>query len=457
MVKRITKKVEKSSKIISSKGNLKHKTEKPVPKVVPKIRPKPAAKKENKDIHPLKQLEEKILEKHEENSDEHKPGIETMPAKDKKEDEKITPIDLRDDDRIQINADSKKVTENVHKKEKEKTVEKNSADSSKTKSIEDNEYKSRVEAILFAVGKYLDEEQIALLCDMDKRKVRKALEELRSDYDSRDNALMIVQEGDSWKINVREKYLSLVRKVVADTELSKSIMETLAVIAWKTPIFQNEIVRIRGNKCYDHIEELVNTGFVTKDKKGRSYILKTTEKFYNYFDIDSKNLHGVMNEAKMPTEQKTLDDVNKQEETTYSREKLLHALETIQTKSIVQTEEDKLSQKQFLEEIHKKIDDASKRTDEVSSELPRPMHETIQAEPAPDSAEDIPAPIHGDVIEEKGEDIVINTDSESGEHHFQKPEQQPQKLKQLTKKQLEKKFREDLQRVKEKTEHKPDK
>lgn len=457
MAKHITKKVKKNSKINKKAGKkpLKHKTEtKPASKVVTKIKPKSVTKKENKDMHSLKQLEEKTLEKLDRQPDEHKPEVEEISGLDKSEDDKIMPVEFKDDDKIQIDFENKKDIEKVQKKVTEKIAKKDSADSAKTKVSIDNEYKSRVEAILFAVGKYLDDEQIAQLCDIDKRKVKKVLEELKNDYDSRDNALMIVQEGYRWKINVREKYLSLVRKVVADTELSKSIMETLAVIAWKTPVYQNEIVRIRGNKCYDHIEELVNTGFVTKDKKGRSYILKTTEKFYNYFDIDSKNLQGVMSEAKMPIEQKTLDEMNQPEEATYSREKLLHALETIQTKSIVQTEEDKLSQKQFLEEIHKKIDDASKRTDEVAAEIPRPMHETAQPEPEPENAEDAPQTLQGDTIEAKGEDIVINTDMMNGEHHFQKPEEQPQKLKQLTKKQLEKKFKEELQRVKEKTEHK---
>ena len=170
---------------------------------------------------------------------------------------------------------------------------------------------------------------------MDKRHTKKALEDIRKDYDERETALMIIQEGNSWKINVREKYLSLVRKVVADTELSKSIMETLAIIAWKTPVYQNEVVRIRGNKCYDHIAELENAGFVTKDKKGRSFVLKTTDKFYNYFDIDQKQLQGVMNEAKMPVTQMKLEE-DKPQEVTYSREKLLQTLETIETKSIVE-------------------------------------------------------------------------------------------------------------------------
>ena len=314
----------------------------------------------------------------------------------------------------------------------------------KEKNINDN--KARVEAILFAIGKYVDDELISQLCELDKKQTKKALEELKKDYDSRDSALAVFQEGNNWKINVREKYLTIVRKIVADTELSKSIMETLAVIAWKSPVYQNEVVRIRGNKCYDHIAELETAGFVTKDKKGRSYILKTTDKFYNYFDIDQKNLKGVMGEAKMPA-QTTLEEVNVPEEIIDSKEKLLRALETIETKSIVRTEDEKSSQREFLDKMHQKIEEAAKRTDEYSSDIPKPMHEQ---EPV---IEETPPPLEGDAVVEKDEeDIVIETGETNAEHHFQKPEEQPQKPKQLTKKQLEKKFKDELQRVKEKSE-----
>jgi segregation and condensation protein B len=389
------------------------------------------------DIKSLKDMEDKIMEKFEENKIEE-------PASDSAIEEKIIiHTDMDEIKEMEVKGYSKPSITSIQPHD---TTDK-SADN-----------KCRIEAVLFAVGKYLDEETISQLCEIEKRNVKKSLEELRKEYDSRTGALMIVQEGDSWKINVREKFLSLVRKIVSDTELSKSVMETLSVIAWKTPVYQNEVVKIRGNKCYDHIEELENAGFITKDKKGRSYILKTTEKFYNYFDIDQKNLKGVMGEAKIPSKQSTLDELRpeKPAEQGYSREKLLHALETIETKSITHTEEDKLAQKEFLNNMHQKIEQAARNTDEVVSEIPRSMkeEEEVGIDAIEGTSENvIPPELEGNaVIEKDDEDIVIDTtDSESGEHHFQKPAEQPQKQKQLTRKQLEKKFKDELQRVKDKS------
>jgi hypothetical protein len=59
----------------------------------------------------------------------------------------------------------------------------------------------------------------------------------------------------------------------------------LAIIAWKSPVVQSEIVRIRSTKAYDHIEELLTKGFIMREKSGRSYLIKLTPKFFEYFDI----------------------------------------------------------------------------------------------------------------------------------------------------------------------------
>ncbi|HIH32255.1 TPA: SMC-Scp complex subunit ScpB [Candidatus Woesearchaeota archaeon] len=322
------------------------------------------------------------------------------------------------------------VIEEIIKREAQDEVkpvieQKPSLPKSTIKPKQETDDKNKVEALLFASGKYLDEGTISELCNIDKRKLRKILDELRKDYEKRNNALMIFNEGDSWKINVREKYLSIVRKIVADTELPKSVMETLAVIAWKAPIYQSEVVRIRGNKCYDHIEILEEAGFVSKEKKGRSYVLKTNDKFYNYFEIDHGNLKSVFDEVKVPEikdEQKTLNpDLITEDET--------DKVKAIELKRWTESEEEKESHKQFLKQIEGKINEAHEKNKLLEEEIPKPVIE----QPIVQQAE---APAEGNTID---------------------PNQQPSdqqaiihKPKSLTKKQLEKKFRDDIVRVREK-------
>ena len=164
---------------------------------------------------------------------------------------------------------------------------------------------NRVEAVLYSSGKKVDIAELKRVCrTRDEDAIRHAIEELKKRYDET-TSLMIVDEGkDIWKMNVREKYLHFIRKIVTETELPKTIMETLAVIAWKHPAMQSDIIKIRTNKAYDHIKELIDAGFIESSKYGRTKLLKLTKKFYDYFDLegekDIKEVFGTIAKPKIP-------------------------------------------------------------------------------------------------------------------------------------------------------------
>jgi segregation and condensation protein B len=146
--------------------------------------------------------------------------------------------------------------------------------------------KKKTEAILFSVGKKIEFEKLKSLCNEDdEKKLISALNELKEDYNKNNSPMMIINEGENWKLTVRENYLPLVRNIVTDTELTKSVTETLAVIAFKYPISQAELVKIRSNKAYDHVKELQEMQFIEKVKNGRTYDIKLTQKFFEYFDL----------------------------------------------------------------------------------------------------------------------------------------------------------------------------
>ena len=167
-----------------------------------------------------------------------------------------------------------------------------------------------VEALLFASGKPIDIEFLQnLIGAKNKEIVIEALNKLKEKHNENDSSLMIIDEGKNWKITVREKYLPLVRKIIADTELSKTVMETLAIVAWKSPVLQSDVITIRTNKAYDHIGELLETGFITKEKHGRSFILKVTNKFFDYFDVEgTKGIKEMFSKIKEIIPQKRVDD-----------------------------------------------------------------------------------------------------------------------------------------------------
>ncbi len=116
------------------------------------------------------------------------------------------------------------------------------------------------------------------------------------DYSSRDSAIEIDDE-DGYIIQVRQEHMDIVEKLVP-VELKPAVLKTLSVIAIKEPIRQTKLVELRGQSAYDHILELIDKGLITKkkDKNGRSFILKTTSKFAEYFKLkgDTKALAKIL-------------------------------------------------------------------------------------------------------------------------------------------------------------------
>ena len=153
--------------------------------------------------------------------------------------------------------------------------------------------KGKLEAMLFSSGRKMSIEELSRLSNAKTDDIKNALVELKTGYDDKNSSMMLVNEGDSWKITIREQFLPLVRNIVTETELSKTIMETLAVIAFKYPIKQSELIKIRTNKAYDHLNQLEQMGYITRQKHGRTNLIKLTQKFFEYFDLPQEKLKEV--------------------------------------------------------------------------------------------------------------------------------------------------------------------
>ena len=90
--------------------------------------------------------------------------------------------------------------------------------------------KNQLESLLFSSGKAMEEEQLASLTDASQKDVKKALKELQADYVAHEGALKVYAEGTAWKLLIKDDYVGLARRIVADTELTRATLETLAVI-----------------------------------------------------------------------------------------------------------------------------------------------------------------------------------------------------------------------------------
>ena len=143
----------------------------------------------------------------------------------------------------------------------------------------------KLEALLFSSAREMKVEELATLTKSSSEEVREKLNELKKDYGQRDSSITLIDYGDSFKLNVKSEHAPVVNQVVTETELSKTLMETLAIIAFKYPIKQSDLIKLRTNKAYDHLHQLEEVGYITRQKYGRTKLIKLTPKFFEYFDL----------------------------------------------------------------------------------------------------------------------------------------------------------------------------
>ena len=155
--------------------------------------------------------------------------------------------------------------------------------------------KSRIEAVLFVTGRAVQLDEIAKILDVEEQEIEDAMLSLIVDYSSRDGALEIDDEN-GYILQVKQDYMDIVEQL-CPVELKPAVLKTLTIIALKEPIRQSYLKELRSN-AYEHVQELLKMGLISRhrDKNGRSFNLKTTPKFKEYFKLkgDAKTLAKII-------------------------------------------------------------------------------------------------------------------------------------------------------------------
>jgi segregation and condensation protein B len=146
---------------------------------------------------------------------------------------------------------------------------------------------SQIEAILYLKGQALDLAFIAECAGCDRDAAETAMMELMDDYAHRDSALEVVETPLGYTLQLRGSFQALIDKMIP-AEIGTGALRTLAAIAIKGSISQSELVELRGSGAYQHVQELVEVGFVRKRRQAgnRSSLLQVTEKFNRTYEIN---------------------------------------------------------------------------------------------------------------------------------------------------------------------------
>ncbi|MBI2630541.1 SMC-Scp complex subunit ScpB [Candidatus Pacearchaeota archaeon] len=144
----------------------------------------------------------------------------------------------------------------------------------------------KIEAALFIAGRWLGIQDLILLTDLNPILLKQLMEKLVDSYTKKESAMEVIFKENMWKMDVKEEYTNMVNKLATgSSEFTKAEQETLAVIAYKQPVKQSVIIKIRGNKAYDHIKKFISLSLVDAKEAGHTKELNLSDDFYNYFHV----------------------------------------------------------------------------------------------------------------------------------------------------------------------------
>lgn len=159
--------------------------------------------------------------------------------------------------------------------------------------IEEQELKAVIEAMLFVSHEPLSLDRLAFaLGEVPKTEVEQALHRVEADYDQPGRGLQLVRVAGGHRIMTRPDYAPWIKrleKVKAAPKLSRSALETLAIVAYKQPIVRGEIEQIRGVETSGVLRTLLERKVVRivgrKEVPGRPIMYATTKSFLEHFGL----------------------------------------------------------------------------------------------------------------------------------------------------------------------------
>lgn len=152
---------------------------------------------------------------------------------------------------------------------------------------ESQKQRNLIEAALYVSGRPLELKTLCSLSGLTARKkVQMLTREIADEYKKNNRAIEIVElEDGRFVMQLKSQFVSRVRRLSIRPLLTEGPLKTLSYIAYTQPVIQAKVILSRGQQAYEHIDQLLHMGLVSKEKFGKSQILKTTDIFADQFNL----------------------------------------------------------------------------------------------------------------------------------------------------------------------------
>lgn len=147
-----------------------------------------------------------------------------------------------------------------------------------------------IEALLFVSDEPQTPAALARATGVGEATVRRALQQLRADYEAR--GLRIMDDGHRYQLVTASRYAAYVDAFIdagPSPRLTRAALETLTIIAYRQPCSRGEVAAVRGINSDKLVANLEQRGLIDTagygDSPGKPRLYRTTIKFLEHFGL----------------------------------------------------------------------------------------------------------------------------------------------------------------------------
>jgi segregation and condensation protein B len=155
-------------------------------------------------------------------------------------------------------------------------------------------YRGLIEAVLFVATEPQTVAMIARTINLDRVNTRILADSLVDDFAERDGGISLREIAGGYQFVTSDRYSEEMREILQTSKrekLSRSVMETLAIISYRQPITLPEIEDVRGVASRPHVVTLLAKRLIkpqgTRPVPGRPTLYVTTKTFLQHFALNS--------------------------------------------------------------------------------------------------------------------------------------------------------------------------
>ncbi len=160
--------------------------------------------------------------------------------------------------------------------------------------MEKNDLYNRIEALLFVSGDPAPISDIARVFSLSAYEMKSELDAMETFYRESGRGIQLLVTEESVQLTSNPDYIDTVEAYFRPDikrSASKSILETLAIVAYRQPVTKADMEKVRGVLCDYAVGQLVKMGLIAavghKDTPGRPILYGTTDAFLRQFGLHS--------------------------------------------------------------------------------------------------------------------------------------------------------------------------